>query len=91
MSEVNVTKCDGCGKRVADHYLEIGWLQITASSTGPVSIARAAGRKKDGCGKTDYLQRVKDFCSIECLKDALDREAAKRSAEKCEHCGREGK
>lgn len=77
MSEFKGTRCDGCGKCVHDYYAEVGWLHFDSVHSN-INLTRAAGRGEKNAAKTDFLQGVSDFCSVDCLRDRLDREATKR-------------
>ncbi len=91
MSGTSMTKCDGCGKTVANPYAEPGWIQIHASndSTRSACVTRSWGAYDDRihCYKTDFLENVSDFCGIDCLVRALDVKR-KPPPEPCKTCGR---
>ena len=80
MGKITMTTCDHCGKRVENHFEARGWIQITSGCVKPVEVSRATGVYKGGSFQTDYLQRVSDFCGIECLVAALDAKASERRA-----------
>jgi hypothetical protein len=66
MSEVKISSCDNCSKRVDDCYDAVGWVQVR--SIGAISISE--GRKRDGCAKTRFFSGTDnglDFCSIDCF------------------------
>lgn len=68
MSSKQITECDGCGQTTDDYYERPGWIHFGET----VSVTRSIGRAPDRMAKTDYLSWVTDFCSIDCLRAALD-------------------
>lgn len=85
--DVTMKACDGCGKKVENPYQHEGWIQLTAHSVEPIEISRSTGRYGKSSYETDYLQRVRDFCSVDCLVRALDKKAAERAARPRPECG----
>lgn len=79
MSEVKMTACDHCGKRVDNPCAERGWIRLDGHIAGAVSVARYTGEYARGSYQCDYLQRVTDFCSLVCFVAALDQKARERT------------
>jgi hypothetical protein len=84
MSKVEMDKCNGCGKIVKRWREELGWLHFDVKEgIGQVTLARSAGSDKD------YIEAFQDFCTLDCLRTRLDREAEKRKPKEkrtCIHC-----
>ena len=71
MSECTLTQCDQCGKRTDDHYNELGWVHMEATSS--IDITLSLGRDKKDQAKTKFKTGRKDldFCRFECMKNYI--------------------
>jgi hypothetical protein len=83
MGTVTMWKCDHCDKRVDNPYQHRGWISI-GDPGKQVSVGRATGVFGKSAYESDYLSKVSDFCSIDCLVAALDKKAREREDQKIE-------
>ena len=66
--QITKIKCDTCGKEVADHYAEKGWIELSGFLLKGLTVSISIKRSKEGVAKTIYrTPRRLDFCSVECL------------------------
>jgi len=73
MGAVTMTQCDHCKKMVEKPYAERGWIQFNGGAADyAIAISRSHGIYGPSSYRTDFLERISDFCSIECLVAALD-------------------
>lgn len=75
MSKATFDKCENCGTLAANYHEHAGWIRLSDSSGKPVRITRSTNRAQQGSFITDFLGDAQDFCSIKCLKEALDKKA----------------
>lgn len=78
MSQINMYKCEGCGKVTENIYKEKGWIHLNAD--GSKSISRSTGIFEKNGYVTDVLVNVQDFCSLKCLMETLEKRTAEREA-----------
>jgi len=91
MGQVTMTACDHCKRKVENPNEHRGWITLggTDHILEKVYVKRSTGTFGQNSFESDYVDRVTDFCSIECLVAALDKKAREREDKKVETAKKE--
>lgn len=70
MSQVTISQCEVCKKRVDDSYAVVGWIH----QRGRITVSRGRKGGTVGDAQTGYADDgERDFCSLKCFVKFMER------------------